>query len=586
MPQSGPYQSYEIPVNVATIAELARVVVPIEGAPVSCIATGSTWYSSFTLPGGRTVSVDGSSGAIAASNGTYWLQGGAAGSGATFNTVAAGASGSGRLLDVSLAFLLVLNAGAAFFVKSQLAVWRWIPTSTVAADNKTTCNPTANGVSAGRFERDPVGNVVWQNQASWSVAPTLGNDENDGSFASPLATYAEFQRRVGLKFDPPQATTLTFLEDAPNEFANVSLAPTAQVSSLTIKGTLVQQAGPFVVSAVTAINRAGNQEQVVTSTWTATEVNRLAVLADGPNAGASAWVMIDNGAGALSTLPWTKVTLAAPTVVSLPPSVGNTVNTFLPTKLGGISYDVGGSNHTVVALQDLLIDGTAVANTQFRMAGGVVLYQRVKFGPISAPRFDGGFHSVASCLFTVGGTLFGNGSPGAGTLSACGFLGQFTFTRKSVVTITGDSICLTAGGAIVSVILTNGAEVFFGDVFVKNALALSDVFSHQTGTRIKFSGALYGSVVRRVVTSDSGADMIYQSTATWPILCGGGAASFALSALGAGVQTSGHAWDDAAGAYIAAKRNYTFALLVASIATGFAGQVLDPFTTCRVSSTV
>lgn len=588
MPQSGPFQSYEIPVNVATVTELARVVVPVEGAPVYCVATGSTWYSSFTLPGGRTVSVDGSSGAITASNGTYWLQGGAAGDGAAFNTVAAGAAGSGRLLDVSLAFLLVLNAGAAFFVKSQLAVWRWIPTSTVAGDNKTTCNPTSNGVSAGRFERDPVANVVWQHQATWKIASTLGSDEGDGSLASPLATFAEFQRRVGPLFDAPQTTTVTLLEDAPNEYIVPSISPTT-ANQVVINGTLVQMAGPFVVSAVTPISRAGNQETVITSTWTNAQIGRLAKLADGANAGASAWVEFDNTGGALSTLPWNNLSSlgvnTAPVVTN--PSVGNTVNTFLPTKIGGLSVDVRGAKtggNAQLVIQDLVADNTAVTplvTTVSPVGSGNVCFQRVKFTGVGGPRSEGGFSVFTACLWSLTGTLFGNSMAAFATVQACGLLSgvSLSVSRGSTVLVTGDT--LTMGVVGPSFTVTNGALLRVGDVCCKNPAAGSDFVSTTGGARVNFEGAIYGAVGRRVISA-IGGDVGYNAgAASFPITCAAGEGF----AFGGGI-VSGFAYDVATGLPIAGLRNYTFANLLATVgAGGFGGAVWDPNTAQRVLRT-
>jgi hypothetical protein len=48
---SGPIQSFEIPVSVATSAELALVPVPVEGAGIRVLTPPDTWFSAYANPG-------------------------------------------------------------------------------------------------------------------------------------------------------------------------------------------------------------------------------------------------------------------------------------------------------------------------------------------------------------------------------------------------------------------------------------------------------------------------------------------------------------------------------------------------------
>ena len=116
-----------------------------------------------------------------------------------YNTASAGALGSGRVLDTTLAVLGALTDGDKVWVRSVKDSYTWYATSVAVADGVVVVNPTANGVNPGRFIRDNAGSPLWAAQANWVVSPThpSASDENDGlTGAAPLRTWAELRRRM------------------------------------------------------------------------------------------------------------------------------------------------------------------------------------------------------------------------------------------------------------------------------------------------------------------------------------------------------------------------------------------------------
>lgn len=73
----------------------------------------------------------------------------------------------------------------------------------------------ANG--SGRWERINLGSVEWRIRDTWYIDPSLGNDESSGlTSGTAIKTFAELVRRWGPKPYIPQATTISFLGNAPS----------------------------------------------------------------------------------------------------------------------------------------------------------------------------------------------------------------------------------------------------------------------------------------------------------------------------------------------------------------------------------
>lgn len=138
-------------------------------------------------------------------------------------------AGSGGMLSFATIGLLAayndlaLDDGALVYVESVRSYW----TKIVEADPGT-----ANGITIVRnldntatWYRDPVASLSWQSTVYWEIAPApTGNDENTGGAGDPLATFAEFARRLPvLNSDVSVVFTEDTTEDIVGDFAATSL---------------------------------------------------------------------------------------------------------------------------------------------------------------------------------------------------------------------------------------------------------------------------------------------------------------------------------------------------------------------------
>jgi hypothetical protein len=186
-------------------------------------------------------------GAIAAFSGNgYWLP--LMGSFTSVANLAALAAYPDAGLPVGA--LVYVQTLRSYFQKGSLAS---IPTSTA------TEVPCASGT--GTWYRLPVTSITWEAQADWYINPSTGDDESDGSSATPLKTWAEFARRVQAI---DIAMTVTVVGNL-TEPLRGTFQTTVSTASLTITGT------PTVVatgSSTTFSNPipASNTRGIVTAT--------------------------------------------------------------------------------------------------------------------------------------------------------------------------------------------------------------------------------------------------------------------------------------------------------------------------------
>jgi hypothetical protein len=260
-----------------------------------------------------------------------------------FNTIATGAVGSGRLIDVTAGQIALLKRGNLAWVESVRDFFLWDPTSALAQDTfnaggtpMTIVNPTANGVNPGRFLREFTAQPQWRAQRQWVVRPTTGNDENSGADdVTPLASNAELQRRLGMTggvrpeflpgdyhfFFPEAAGTVAGQNARPYFAGRRSVTPSGSAFAFNTQfylhgntpatvGQGVAFAGPFTISAVTPVNHATNQTLEVASagivgSWTAANLITLPGTSDvtakrcrmttGANIGGTFWAKEDLG---------------------------------------------------------------------------------------------------------------------------------------------------------------------------------------------------------------------------------------------------------------------------------------------------
>ncbi len=127
----------------------------------------------------------------------------------------------------------------------------------------------AAGVGVARWKRTGTPSQRWLQQTTWYIDSTGGDDEGSGLVAEPLATFAEFVRRVGYIYRPSQAVTLTLMNDLPStdpiELRHIAFTdPVGLVlNPLHIFGTFAMtDSGEVTVSS--SNNAAANTQGVVT----------------------------------------------------------------------------------------------------------------------------------------------------------------------------------------------------------------------------------------------------------------------------------------------------------------------------------
>jgi hypothetical protein len=222
-----------------------------------------------------------------------------------YNTASAGASGSGRLLDVTATFLALLTDQSKVWVKSVRDSYTWYAARTDAHDGLLVVNPTANGGNPGRFIRDEVFATTWRKTASWNVDPSGGDDENDGT-ALPIRTVQEIRRRTGSVFARGnRAPTISLLSDIASGSSDTfvddfSFDDDPYDCWLTWMGVRTQIASGSI-TAVQQPNAAMNADRTATSVGTNWSIYAAkgvqVVMTSGSASGSGYWVMKDKGSG-------------------------------------------------------------------------------------------------------------------------------------------------------------------------------------------------------------------------------------------------------------------------------------------------
>jgi hypothetical protein len=236
-----------------------------------------------------------------------------------FNTVATGAVGSGRLLDVTAAQIAGLTNGQSAWVISVRDVWRWDPASTQAADNITICNPTANGVNPGRFVRQEIPDPSWMAQLTWVIDPANGvaNDENSGATALlPLKSDAERQRRMGIfplwnggdaTYSSPTAYHLRYISDVLVSDPVRIQGMRGRNANVFLHGSMTDGQGQSTLysGAITALDALDNTTAGATRSWQLTSagipvswtasalINQRVRLTSGASVGAKSFAIFD-----------------------------------------------------------------------------------------------------------------------------------------------------------------------------------------------------------------------------------------------------------------------------------------------------
>lgn len=190
-----------------------------------------------------------------------------------------------------------VDDGGVVSVKSVLDLWMLDKTSVLATDGITI---VATNSGTGRWVRLKVPNLTWQLQATWYIDEITGGDENNGATPlSALASWGEYQRRIGE--GPLEVShTVTFTSTLSQDI-HVNTVSIDDSVTMTLQGVRSSPIYSGSVTAKQALNAGGNVDLQVTDaalpvSWTASGlVDRLYVLTSGANAGAAGWIAKDVG---------------------------------------------------------------------------------------------------------------------------------------------------------------------------------------------------------------------------------------------------------------------------------------------------
>ena len=149
----------------------------------------------------------------------------------------------------------------------------------------------ADDATPGRWVRSQNTSVIWQMQTEWYIDFSAGDDEDAGSSGSPIKTWDEFRRRVGVgNFTNDVTIYIVNGDPSINLDGHFICRGTA---SLVIEGTPTTSRSSTLTGAV-AINQASNQAQEVSDSvvdWTNDLLSRVR-LTSGAGADSIAWVAV------------------------------------------------------------------------------------------------------------------------------------------------------------------------------------------------------------------------------------------------------------------------------------------------------
>ena len=274
--------------------------------------------------------------------------------------------GDALLAVANIAALIALDDttiddGGVVSVKSLLDLWMLDKTSTLAPDGIT----VVAAPTAGNWIRMKLPSLAWQLRPTWYINEAIGNDEATGaSSLAPLATFAEYQRRVGegpLTIDHTVNLVGTITSDVV-----VNTVMEDDSVAITIQGVRSAAVYSGSVTAKQAQVESTNTDLQITDaalpvSWTASGlVDKLCVLTSGPNSGAAGWIVKDVGAKAA------RVTLfyneGAGTFVE--PGVGETFDVVDLGLVEGALRGINGGN-VRCEVRDLRFENTSGSVAEF-----------------------------------------------------------------------------------------------------------------------------------------------------------------------------------------------------------------------------
>lgn len=429
-------------------------------------------------------------------------------------------TGSGSMLSFATIGLLAayndlaLDDGALVYVESVRSYW----TKIVEADPGT-----ANGITIVRnldntatWYRDATASLSWQQTVYWEIAATTGDDENTGGAGDPLATFAEFMRRLPvLNQDVSVVFTEDTTEDLVGDFAATGLY------TLTISGLPTTLLAGGLVDTITepavATNDRGTlivDDGGVPIDWNTIDPTGYKVFVE----------VVATGFAQVPVLPPYKTVAVFGSVggttgytpfwshydtIAVLPNVGDTVRVIKPVSISSINVSAKSLNVDVQYLQ--LSDGSKLNYVQ---ATGLVSFR--------ACIMDSVFESITdrtdfrSCTFDTDAELgLIGGDIGRVIMLGCAHIGHMgvnsragricngTIVHEGRVSVSGGSDSATASVADLRVI-GSGLGIF-GD---GTATGL-----HVDGGFVRVTGNLYGDSHLVGASVERGGAIVFSSNA-------------------------------------------------------------------------
>ena len=299
----------------------------------------------------------------------------------------------------------------------------------------------------------------WTQQIAWGIDVVAGNDENVGSVASPLQTWAEFRRRTVFIIG---SGTMQITGNLPNTdemqwdpvlLRSAGVQPTWTVTGVTTLGT-----NRIVVGANTTA-QAGNQAALLDAGF-AFSPGDVVQATSGALNGATTVIQSLVAGTQFRTVKWRT---AAGSVTAAVPANADTVAVLTLPTVARACFTSLKLTYTIVNFDFTVIDPrpcVAVNWNVCRMPGTIS---------------SGGtwFASGCSVVASAGPDEIANASPAFKTYTACGFVGSFTTFRA----LTGGTIALVSCVISQTHATAQAFEVIRGGTGI-----LSDVGLFSTGT--------------------------------------------------------------------------------------------------------
>lgn len=486
--------------------------------------------------------------------------------------------GLSDLVVANVAALTSVNApdGTHLYVRTLRDSFVYRAGSTETVDN---ISIAAAFGGTGRWERLLEYHPSWARQDTWYIDPTVGADENDASISSPIASFAEVIRRLGVRyhcrnysaqpFTTGRSQTFWVLGDLSNEAVAWDLSSDRNVT-IRIKGVLSSALFTGTISAKTAYAQATDTPAAVTSTWTpATEIGRVV------KSGTSyAWVAKDNGGGSARLSPWCTETNETFNLAALAtePVVGATITTHNTlSKIGYLNLRIAGGNGSRgVIIEDVLV----VTYLSLAANGGQHIFNRCSFTP-STTRYVGAAFGFNNCYLPINlSAAYGNETAAQNFYSAGLVRGTQTSSsgaHKSQMALTSGILFQGCGVSLngMSLRVSNLGALFMDcatDVItltansdVRTTAPIGGTGNTLYGVRLQCSQMLVDSGVTNTLAGTSGQIALGRATGV------------------PATQTTAWAFDDTTGAKVTAggKRAVTYANLALAVASGGFGGVIE-----------